>query len=323
MKAILFGCLLVTQPVLALTFSSADQANTLAVNTRFKYQFGALGYQYQNPDQAQALGGSDQLSLSLSGSSKLNDTVTLIGEMSWDLFSEAPNGEQLYADQVWLGARFYDRLELTVGRSESPFAQVADLTDVFNIFGGQGYRYQELTLDDQFKASYYNNNLDIRAAYAVYDRDKQDTNLNLNTQSGASMGYRANNGLGMVMAFDHKASYDQDSDIDSVALGISYLNTHGFYAAVSHNRSYYQKAWDVRELASWESVVSYSYKKVALGLGYNRLSLTKPEQQTWTSEFIVAGEYYLVPQAKIYAEVLLNQVNDKDPLYGVGMQYYF
>lgn len=323
MKAILFGCLLVAQPVLAITFSSNDQADTLTLNARYKYQIGALGYQYADSNQAQSMGGSDQLSVGLAVSSQLNQAVTLIGEMSWDIFTDSPQGDQLFADQAWLGARFYDSVELTVGRSESPFTQVADLTDVFNIFGGQGYRYQELTLDDQFKVSYYNNNLDIRVAYAMYDRDKQDSNLNLNVQSGASIGYRSNNGLGIATAFDHKSSFDENSDIDSVALGISYINTHGLYAAVSYNRSYYQRAWDVRELASWESVVSYSYKKVALGLGYNRLSLTKPEKQTWTSEFVVAGEYYLVPQAKIYAELLLNQIEDKEPLYGIGMQYYF
>lgn len=125
------------------------------------------------------------------------------------------------------------------------------------------------------------------------------------------------------MAFDNKVSRDQESDINSGALGISYLNTNSFYAALSHNRSYYQAAWDVRELDSWESVVSYTFTKFSLGVGYNRLSLQKPEQQTLISEFILAGEYYMFSQAKIYAEFLLNQIEDKEPLYGIGMQYYF
>ncbi|ART80614.1 porin [Oceanisphaera avium] len=323
MKAILLCCLFITQPVWALTLSSSDNLNTLSINARYKYQMGALAYQYRHPNKAQAFGGSDQLSLGLIASRQLNPTVTLIGEMSWDVFNETQADAQLYADQAWLGARFYDRLELTVGRSESPVAQVADLTDVFNIFGGQGYRYQELTLDDQIKVSFYNNNLDIRAAYAVYDQSKQDSTLNLRTQSAASLGYRADNGLGMVLALDHKSSYDLDSDINSIAMGISYINKQGLYAAISHNRSYYQRAWDVRELTSWESVISYSFNQLAIGVGYNRLSLAKPEQQTWTDEYIIAAEYYLIPQAKIYSEVLLNQVEDKEPLYGIGMQYYF
>lgn len=323
MKAILWCCLLITQPVWALTFSSSDHLNTLNINARYKYQMGNLAYQYVNPNQAQHFGGSDQLSVGLRGSSQLSQVVTLIGEMSWDVFTESQPAEQLYADQAWLGARFYDQLELTIGRSESPFTQVADLTDVFNIFGGQGFRYQELTLDDQVKASYYYRNLDIRAAYARYDQNKQDSNLNLQSQSAISLGYRANNGMGTVIALDHKASNDQHSDINSIAMGLSYISPSGFYAAISHNRSYYQQAWDVRELTSWESVVSYSFNRLALGLGYNRLSLAKPEQQTWTSEYIIAAEYYLTGQAKIYSEVLLNQVPDKEPLYGIGMQYYF
>ncbi|ART82661.1 hypothetical protein CBP31_08540 [Oceanisphaera profunda] len=323
MKVFIIGALLITSPVMALTFSSADQNDTLAVNGKFKYQFGALGYQWRAPNEAQAVGGADQFSLNLNGSSKLNDTITLIGEMSWDLLTDSQFGDQLYVDQAWLGARFNDTLELTVGRSETPFTQVIDLTDVFNIFGGQGYRYQAASLDDQFKASYYRDNLDIRVAYAKHDQDQQDANFNTKEQYGASIGYRANNGLGMVVALDNKVSNDQDSDINSLAVGLSYTNNHGLYAAVTHGVSQFERAWDVRELAYWESVLSYSFKQFALGVGYNRLSLQEPESETWTSEIIVAGEYYLIPQAKIYAEVLLNQIADKDPLYGIGMQYYF
>lgn len=167
MRAILLIFLFVTQPVLALTFGSVDQNDTLAFNMRFEYQFGALGYQDLQPNQAQPLGGSDRLALSLAGSHQLNDAVALIGEMSWDVFTDSSQGDRLDADQVWLGARFYDRVELTVGRRDRPYTQVTDLTDVFNIFGVQGYRYQELTLDDQVTASYYNNNLDVRLSYAV------------------------------------------------------------------------------------------------------------------------------------------------------------
>ncbi|MGO4998815.1 porin [Oceanisphaera sp. W20_SRM_FM3] len=322
MKVFTICALLITSPAMALTFSSADQNDTLAVNAKFKYQLGALGYQWAEPDKAQAVGGADQLSLGLAGSSKLNEAVTLIGEMSWDVLTHADTS-QLYADQVWLGARFYDRLDLTVGRSESPFTQVTDLTDVFNIFGGQGYRYQDLILDDQVKTSYYYNNLDVRVAYAMSDHDAQTNNYNTKAQAGISVGYRANNGLGMVIALDNKASHDKKSDVNSVAVGVSYINNNGFYAAVTHNRNYYQAAWDVREFSAWESVASYSFKKFALGLGYNRLSLQKPATETWTSEVILAGEYYLIPQAKLYAEVLLNQIENKDPLYGVGMQYTF
>lgn len=323
MKAILLGCVLIAQPALALTFSSADQQDMLAVNGNFKYQLGTFGYQDQEPNKAQAVTGNDQFSLGLAGSSRLNHTVTLIGELSWDLFTDSQTDAPVYVDQAWLGARLYDRLSLTLGRSESPYGQITDLTDVFNIFGGQGYRYQKLNLDDQFKVTYYQDNLDIRVAYAKQDQNKADANFNTQAQYGASVGYRANNGLGAVLAIDNKASLDKDSDILSVALGVSYLNNKGLYAALTHNRSYYQEAWDVREIDSWESVVSYTYHDFALGLGYNRIGLAKPTVETWTSEFIVAGEYYLAAQAKVYAEVLLNQIDNQEPLYGVGMEFYF
>lgn len=323
MKAMMLCALLVTSPVMALTYSSTDQNSSFSVNGKFQYDFGALGYQTSDSNKAQSLGGSDQFSIGLSGSSKLNDTVTFIGEMSWDLLTDSQAGDQLYVDQAWLGARFNDALEVTVGRSETPFTQVIDLTDVFNIFGGQGYRYQDASLDDQLKVSYYRNNFDIRAAYAVYDKKHQDDGYNTKTQYGASLGYRADNGLGMVVALDNKVSNDEDSDVNSLALGFSYRNNNGLYAAISHGVSNFEKAWDVREFSYWESVVSYSFNKFALGVGYNRFTLQKPESETWTSEVIVAGEYYLVPQAKIYAEVLLNQIADKEPLYGMGMQYYF
>ena len=323
MKIVILLSLLFTAPTMALTFSSADQQSVLAVHGKFKYQLGALGYQWQEPGKAQAVGGTDQFSLSLAGAHRLNDTVTLIGEMGWDILSDSVRGDQLYADQAWLGVRINEVLDVTVGRSDSPFTQITDITDVFNIFGGHGYMYQDITLDDQLKIGYYENNIDIRMAYAVNDNNKQDDNRDTKAQYAISAGYTANNGIGVVLAYENKLEADVNSDIRSMAAGINYTSPYGIYFGVTRGQTRYQQAWNIRQLNYWESVLSYSMKKLALGIGYNRLSVGEPWHEKWVSEYIVAGEYYLMPQAKIYAEWLLNDMDGTDNLYGVGMQYYF
>lgn len=323
MRIIMLLSLLLTTPAMALTFTSADQQSALAVHGKFKYQVGALGYQWQDASKAQAVGGSDQFSLSMAGAHQLNQTVTLIAEMSWDILSDSAFGDQLYADQAWLGVRINNRLDITVGRSDSPFTQITDITDVFNIFGGHGYRYQDSTLDDQLKLSYYHDKLDIRASYAVNDNNKQYNNLDTKSQQGFSAGYTADNGIGAVFAYENKQSADVHSDIRSMAVGLNYTSQTGVYIGVTRGQADYQRTWNVRQLNYWESVVSYSMDKLALGIGYNRLSIEKPNHATWVSEYIIAAEYYLIPQAKIYAELLLNDMPDTDNLYGVGMEYYF
>lgn len=323
MKVIILLSLLFTTPVMALTFTSADQQSALAVHGKFKYQWGALNYQWQDASQAQSVGGTDQFSISITGAHRLNDAITLIGEMGWDILSDSVAGDQLYADQAWLGIRLNETLAVTVGRSERPFTQVTDMTDVFNIFGGKGYWFQDSTLDDQLILSYYGHSADIRVGYAINDNNKQDHNLGTQAQYGFSAGYQYDNGLGIALAYENKKSAALQSDIESMALGMNYSHPKGIYLGVSVGQTHDQNIYSVRQLDYWESVLSYSMKKMAFAVGYNRLHLGEPIHETWFSEYVLAGEYYLIPQAKLYAEFLLNDIDGIDNLYGVGMEYYF
>ncbi|MGO1617409.1 MAG: porin [Oceanisphaera sp.] len=323
MKAFSLLLLLFSSSAMALTFTTDDQQSALVVNGKFKYQLGALNYQWLDASQAQAIGGNDQFSISITGAHRLNESVTLIGEMGWDILSDSVVGDQLYADQAWLGIRFNETLEVTVGRSERPFTQVTDMTDVFNIFGGKGYWFQDATLDDQLKISYYNHNADIRVAYAVNDNNKQSHNVGTKAQYGFSAGYQYDNGLGLVLAYENKISAVSQSDIESMAFGLNYSDPTGIYFGLTVGQTHDQHIYSVRQLRYWESVLSYSMQKMALGVGYNRLTLGDPVHETWFNEYILAAEYYLIPQAKIYAEWLVNDIDGMDNLYGVGMEYYF
>ena len=326
MRAIILFSVLLTAPATALTFDSADQKSVLTFNGRLEYQLGALGYQAQDKRKAEAVGSDEKITLSLGGAHRLNDTLTLIGEMGWDIYPSSKDS-QIEADEVWLGFRFNEVLDVTVGRSDTPFNQLFDVTDIFNIFGAKSYRFRndilDDTIDDQVKVSYYHNNVDIRAAYAFNDQHKQDNNLGTGSQYSFSAGYVTALGIGAVLAYENKLSADINSDIQSVALGLNYTSPLGIYFGITHGQSYYDNAWPVRRLSYLESVLSYTIRDLTFGVGYNKLSLERPSHDKQVSEYILATEYHLIPQAKVYAEVLLNQVNAADPLYGIGMELAF
>lgn len=316
-----------TRSILALTWSTDDHQQVLELHGKLQQEFGALGY--QRGYQAESFGGNSQASLGLSGAGRLNSNLILIGEMSWDLISDSRYGDQIYADEVWLGVRIKNALELTAGRSDSPFNQLTDMTDVFNLFGGYAYLIDH-TLDDQLKVAWAKDGLDVRAGYAFNDANKQDNNSGTESQYGASAGYQADNGLGVVLAVENKQLGAPNGDIRNMAAGVSYRTPGGFYAALTRGRADYQDVcWAGPECIDrfrfdyWEGVVSYSLKKVAFGLGYNRLSLHEPARERWEDKVIFATEYYLLPKAKVYAEYLLNRAEGEDNLYGVGLQYYF
>ncbi|WP_107852729.1 porin [Oceanimonas marisflavi] len=327
MMRALLSLFLFTTPAMALTWSTDDQQQALELHGKIQQEFGALGYQQDY--KAESFGGDTLASLGLSGAGRLNEQVILIGELSWDLVNDSRYGDRIYSDEAWLGVRIMDDLELTAGRSDSPFNQLRDLTDVFNLFGGHGYM-TEPTLDDQLKVTWASGGWDLRAGYAVNDADRQDHNSGTRAQYGASAGYQAKNGLRAVVAVENKQQGAPNGDISNLALGLSYQTPEGFYAALTRGRADYQDVcWvgpeciDRFRFEYWEGVVSYSYKKLALGLGYNRLSLHEPAHERWEDKVILATEYYLMPRAKVYAEYLVNRADHEDDLYGVGMQYYF
>ncbi|AEX99988.1 outer membrane porin II (OmpK40) [Oceanimonas sp. GK1] len=312
---------------MAVTWSTDDRQQVLALHGKVEQNLGALGY--QQGYRAESFGGDTLASLGLSGAGRLNANVILIGELSWDLLNDSRYGDRIYADEVWLGVRIREDLELTVGRSDSPFNQLRDLTDVFNLFGGHGYM-TETTLDDQLKVTWAGDGWDLRAGYAVNDANKQDNNQGTRAQYGASAGYQGESGLGVVLAVETRQESEPNGNIRNLALGLNYRSPGGFYGALTHGRANYDDVcWigpaciDRFRFDYWEGVMSYTYKQVAVGLGYNRLSLHEPAHERWEDKVIFATEYYLMPRAKLYAEYLLNRAENEDNLYGVGLQYYF
>ncbi|MDP5293298.1 porin [Oceanimonas sp. CHS3-5] len=333
MTRAILSLLFFTSSAMAVTWNTDDHQQVLELHGKIQQEFGAL--RYQPGYKAESFGGDTMASLGLSGAGRLNADLILIGELSWDLVNDSRYGDQIYSDEAWLGVRIKDDLELTVGRSDSTFNQLRDKTDVFNLFGGNAYAYLvDGTLDDHLKLTWASDGWDLRAGYAFNDANKQDNNDDTKAQYGGSLGYQAQNGLGAVVAYENKREGDPNSDVSNMAVGLSYQTPGGFYAAVTRGRTDFQNNWQVfslkdnrlysmRRVDYWESVLSYSYEKVAFGVGYSRQSMRENTHLHWVDEYIFATEYYLMPKAKIYAEFLLNNMDDQDNLYGVGLQYYF
>ena len=321
----------------AVEIYSAEDGSKVDLYGRIQYEAGAVAYQTAKPNKAENFGGDGEARLGINVKYTLDDATDLIGKYEAQLDAESKsNGNEVNTRYAWLGFRFMDTTDLTFGKSEAPRAQLTDLTDTFDIFGGKVAKATSFNrVDDQVRLSYAENGLDLRAAYAFNDKRKQDDNVFDGSSAngnrwGTSAGYTAPIGLGFV------ANYNQENN-NGVALGLTdktsewgigaHYTVEGFYfaglygerdinyvATTDGGNSFWelQAAYNVQE---WTLIANYANQK-----GRNADSGSADQK---VDEYTFAVRYGFTPKTKVYAEYVVNEVKDKDDLYGVGIQYNF
>ncbi|MCC4263025.1 porin [Oceanimonas baumannii] len=325
--------LALTIPALFATSASAvtvysDEGAQVDIYGRIQYEAGSLGY--QSAKEAENFGGVGEARLGVNVKYMLNNDVDLIGKLEWQVAAEKTDGSKFDSRYAWAGFRFMDTTELTVGRVQSPYAQLLDYTDVLNVFGGMAAYGSELgttdKVDDMVRVAYADNGLDLRAGYSFNDADKQDGNLSEENRWSVSAGYTLPMGLGFGAAYEQIA-FGNGADQDNWIAGVNYT-LDGLYVAAlytAQEKDVVGGGKDETEgyelhaqynVDAWTLLAQYSYEEFdAAGPGGKFDSI-----DAWT----LGVQYDLTSKAKLYGEYVIND-NDKkqDDLYGIGIQYNF
>ena len=122
--------------------------------------------------------------------------LNAIGKLEWGLKSEAvkmPATNSLSPRYIYAGIGI-QWLEAIAGRAPNPFTQVADYSDLFNIFGGGIYGEQDglnagTRYDDMLVVSYKESGLDLRVAGALGDANREAGLSGQKNLVSASVGY--------------------------------------------------------------------------------------------------------------------------------------
>jgi predicted porin len=339
--------LALTIPALFATSASAvtvysDEGSQVDIYGRIQYDAGSFDHEGAKREK---FGGDGKARLGTNVKYNLNQDVALIGKLEWQATAESANDaetENLKSRYAWAGFRFQDTTDLTFGKSENPYVQLSDVTDIFDLFGAAAYSHG-FRIDDQVRVSYAANGIDLRAAYAFNDENRTrdfdfgpdadgEFTAQKKNQYSLSAGYTFPFNLGLVAAYEKQNAKTADivgleGDLDMWGLGANY-SIDGFYFGTVYG----QKDQDVTgesdyKTRYWELVAAYNVDAWTLKAGYNYEKERGDNGEKLVNEYVLGAAYALTPKAKLYAEYNIQRAKDgderKDDLYGVGIQYNF
>ena len=324
--------LALTIPALFATSASAvtvysDEGAQVDIYGRVQYEAGTQGYQTAKPNEAENFGGLGEARMGVNVKYALNNDVDLIGKLEWQVAAEKSDGSKFDSRYAWAGFRFMDTTDLTVGRVNSPYAQLLDYTDILNVFGGLAAYGESLgttdKVDDMVRVAYANNGIDLRAGYAFNDADKQDTNVGEDDRWSVSAGYTTPFGLGFGAAYE-QISFGNGDDQDNWIAGVNY-SLDGLYLAALYTEQEKDAVGGKNKTEGYELHAQYTVDAWTLLTQYSKEEYDAVGASSVDSiDAITLGvQYSLTPKAKLYAEYLINELDNKDDLYGLGIQYNF
>ncbi|MHA6964290.1 porin [Zobellella denitrificans] len=321
--------LALTIPALFATSASAvtvysDEGSQVDVYGRIQYDLGELkGADNEN------IGGDGSARLGVNVKYNLNQDVDLIGKLEWQIAAEEDQwaktgGKDLNSRYAWAGFRFMGTTDLTFGKSENPYVQLSDVTDIFNLWGASAYSH-DWRIDDQVRVSYADQGFDLRAAYAFADDNRElvgGERVGDKNQYSLSAGYAFAAGpgeLGLVAAYEARNSNVANSDVDEWGLGVNYA-IDGFYFGTTYGETSYDASSDER---FWEVAGSYTVDAWTLAAAYNLREETEGAKNGKVNEYLLAVQYALNAKTKLYSEYVIDETRSGNDKYGVGIQYNF
>lgn len=339
--------LALTIPALFATSASAvtvysDEGAQVDIYGRIQYEAGEMRHQ-SGSNKAENFGGDGEARLGVNAKYMLNQDVDLIGKLEWQVVAEgdqATGSDNLSTRLAWAGFRFMDNTELTFGKSVDPYTLVVYQHDIFNIFGagasyGSAIDMFAERIDDQVQLAYASNGLDLRAAYAFADDQKNDTTKEgKDNQWSVAAGYTLPMGLGFGAAYEQQ-NYGNfgfapagDEDFDAWIVGVHY-SIDGFYIAAAYTEQENKNNFFKNESEGFEVTTSYNVDAWTLLAQYSKEETEFTAGNTSTKgdtvDAVTLGvQYDLTSKAKLYAEYEINDDDlNLDDRYGMGIQYNF
>jgi predicted porin len=252
----------------------ADAANVYKSDTNSLNVIGRVKVDLQNNDANAKHRMAGTARLGASGTSKVNDNVSVFGYLMYDLQAQETDNE---ADKIkirygYVGFNFNEYGKLTFGRLEDAFYKVSKVTDIFWNWGKRGVTYWGLSKND------YGGRQDGQAIYELKHGGLsflasyrfKDTNDDLSYGVGTSLGYEfdlGNDPLGFWVGYNHyeglNSAWDPakglyfGADKEEVA-GSVYYGTRGapgIYGALVYN---YGKLENTYKGSGINTVLSYT-----------------------------------------------------------------
>ena len=265
---------LLAAAVLTVAASGAEAANVYSNEGTTLNIIGRMKVDLQNndADANHRLAGTARLGAS--GTTKVNDNLSVFGYLMYDLQAQETNNANntIRIRYGYAGFDFKDFGKLTFGRLEDAFYRVTKVTDIFWNWGKRGVTYWGFTGND------YGGRQDGQAIYELKHGGLsflasyrfRDTNDDLSYGVGTSVGYAFDLGddpLGFWLGYNHYEGRDsrwnmvrnfyQGADKEEVA-GSVYYGTRGapgVYGAVVYN---YGKLQNTYKGSGVNTVLSYT-----------------------------------------------------------------
>jgi outer membrane pore protein F len=352
--AVITSSLLATAANAAVVYDKDGQQ--VDVYGRMQYEAGQM-YNKANGD-VDNFGGTSLARMGFNGKWATDYDVSLIGKLEWQLVSEANktsdgNGDDsdttnISSRYAWLGFDFGNGVQLTFGHIEGTYAELSDVTDVYNTYSGWVENQLQSRWDDSIKLTYNADGWDVRAAYSADDANKEDTydadesttaatnltnkygtaitDVKQEALYGASVGYTFQiddvQSIKPVLAYQVSSGKVNDGaqnyDIGQFGLGIGYT-----YDAFYLGTTYGQVRYSVDDLATEKDTVfavTTTYKVLpewTLIAGFGQVDphnaaedgLTGKPTGAWGKYYVLGTQYDFTPKAKAYFEYKYNDAD--------------
>lgn len=341
--------------ILAVVTSSllAASANAAVVYDKDGQQLGVYGElryvagQKSSVDgKAENFGGTGRARFGFDGkqATGFND-VALISKLEWEVSSEDDNADESNKDQfesryAWLGADFANGIQASVGRVQSAFAELSDVTDTYNTYSGLiENQFDSDIWDDSAKVTYAADGWDLRAVASADDAEKTNTytdDVKVQSRYSVAAGYTVV--LDDVSSLKPVVAYQA---LNGKVGGESYTNSQyaaglgytydAFYIASTYGQAKYENDADRSVTPSTDSVkdtvwaVTTSYKvlpELTLVAGYGLVDPHNYSEET-KKYYVLGTQYDITAKAKAFAEYKINDIAGEDDNYVVGLQYNF
>lgn len=340
--------------VTALSMATFQTAQAAAVfendevrvdlNGKFQYEAGAFKYDKQNPAQRLHFGGDGKARLGTRFRYHFTDEIDLLGKLEWQLNAEDENDaktDNLDVRYAWLGFRYLDQLEMTIGRTKSSTSQLVDVTDIFELFGSSandnkinGIKPFDSKKDDQLTIGYDSGNWDLRGSYVFEDerRPRETSAGDRDYQYSLSARYTTESKIDFVAAYERQSfegSTDTLGDMTSWGLGVGWRFDPFYVGAINGYKR--MTAADDQEFSShfYELAATYELGRTLFMVGYNNEKGEDDlaDEGTRVDEVVFGVSYRLMPRAKVYAEYNVDRLREdgqrRDDLYGIGIEVKF
>lgn len=309
--AVITSSLLATAANAAVVYDKDGQQ--VDVYGRVQYEAGQM-YNKANGD-VDNFGGTSLARMGFNGKWATDYDVSLIGKLEWQLVSEASSSS--YGDEndsdttditsryAWLGFDFGNGVQTTIGHVENPYAELSDVTDVYNTYSGWVENQLSSRWDDTLKVTYNADGWDLRAAYSADDANKEDTYTGVTstdtatgvvTYKGLKNGHFADAGVTQVKQeaqYAAAAGYTfQIDDVQSIKPVLAYQAATGKVNGGDHS-------YDIGQYALG---LGYTYDAFYLGTTYGQARYHVDSLGTEKDTvFTVTGTYKVLPEWTLVA----------------------